>query len=59
MLWTAFLVLLIFWLMAFSIQVGWLLIHSLLSIGFGPRRAAPAVDSHTTVFPHLPAPVRL
>jgi len=31
-LWTAFLVLLIFWLMAFSIQVGWLLIHSLLSI---------------------------
>jgi hypothetical protein len=33
-LWTAFIVLLSLWLMGFSIQVGWLLIDSLLVLGF-------------------------
>ena len=35
MLWTAYTVLLILWLLGFSIQVGWALIHLLLVVGFG------------------------
>ncbi len=34
-LWTAFIVLLVLWLMGFSIQLGSALIHLLLIVGFG------------------------
>lgn len=49
MLWTAFVVLLIFWLMGFSIEVGWLMICLLLVVGFRgaghqPTERAPNGD---------------
>lgn len=34
-LWTAYIVLLVLWLMGFSIQLGWTLIDLLLVAGFG------------------------
>jgi hypothetical protein len=34
-LWTAYMVLLMLWLMGLSIQLGWALIHLLLVVGFG------------------------
>lgn len=41
MLWTAFTVILILWLMGFSIQLGWALIHLLLVVGFGDAGHQP------------------
>jgi hypothetical protein len=48
-LWTAFVVLLNFWLMGFSIEVGWLMICLLLVVGFRgaglqPTEQAPNGD---------------
>ncbi len=34
-LWTAYMVLLMLWLMGLSIQLGWALIHLVLVVGFG------------------------
>lgn len=42
MLWTAFIVLLIFGLMGLSIQLGWVLICLLLAVGFGGAGNHPA-----------------
>ena len=42
MLWTAFIVILILWLMGCSIQLGWALIHLLLIVGFGGAGHQPS-----------------
>jgi hypothetical protein len=34
-LWTAYMVLLMLWLMGLSIQLGWALIHLVIVVGFG------------------------
>jgi len=59
MLWTAFMVLLVLCLMGLSIEIGWLLIHLLLAVGFRGYRAAPSVEIEPSVFTRLPAAVKL
>lgn len=58
MLWTAFIVLLLLWLMGFSIQAGSALIHLLLAVGFGAAAHQPAVrvpNVDLIKVAHLPA----
>jgi hypothetical protein len=59
MLWTAFMVLLVLCLMGLSIEIGWVLIHLLLAVGFRGCRAAPPVDIQPSVFAPLPAAAKL